>query len=144
MKQLLAIFTLLLTTSLLAQKPADSKTRAQVQRIFDKQIAAWNAGDLKNFMNGDWEDERLVFVGSRGPTYGYENTLKGYRKGYPTKEAMGTLKFDIIEMRQWGRKTLQVIGKFTLIRESDTPTGHFTLLLRKIKGKWVIVSDHSS
>jgi hypothetical protein len=70
--------------------------------------------------------------------------LKGYQKGYPTKEAMGTLKFDIIEMRQWDRKTLQVIGKFTLIRESDTPTGHFTLLLRKIKGKWVIVSDHSS
>ena len=55
MKQLLAIFTLLLTTSLLAQKPADSKTRAQVQRIFDKQIAAWNAGDLNNFMNGYWE-----------------------------------------------------------------------------------------
>jgi len=54
------------------------------------------------------------------------------------------LKFDIIEMRQWDRKTLQVIGKFTLVRESDSPTGHFTLLLRKIKGKWVIVSDHSS
>ena len=144
MKRLITIFTLLLTTSLLAQKPADSKTRAQVQRIFDKQIAAWNAGDLNKFMNGYWEDERLVFVGSRGPTYGYQNTLKGYQKGYPTKEAMGTLKFDIIEMRQWNRKTLQVIGKFTLIRESDTPTGHFTLLLRKIKGKWVIVSDHSS
>ncbi len=144
MKRLLAIFTLLLTTSLLAQKPAGNKTRAQVQRIFDKQIAAWTAGDLNNFMNGYWEDERLVFVGSRGPTYGYQNTLKGYQKGYPTKEAMGTLKFDIIEMRQWDRKTLQVIGKFTLIRKSDTPTGHFTLLLRKIKGKLVIVSDHSS
>ena len=144
MKQLLPIFTLLLTTSLLAQKPAANKTREQGQRIFDKQIASWNAGDLNDFMNGYWEDERLLFVGSRGPTYGYENTLKGYQKGYPTKEAMGTLKFDIIEMRQWDRKTVQVIGRFTLIRTNDTPTGHFTLLLRKIKRKWMIVSDHSS
>ena len=144
MKQLLPIFTLLLTTSLLAQKPAANKTREQVQRIFDKQIASWNSGDLNDFMNGYWEDERLLFVGSRGPTYGYENTLKGYQKGYPTKEAMGTLKFDIIEMRQWDRKTVQVIGRFTLIRTNDTPTGHFTLLLRKIKRKWMIVSDHSS
>ena len=144
MKQLLPIFTLLLTTSLLAQKPAANKTRKQVQRIFDKQIASWNAGDLNDFMNGYWEDERLLFVGSRGPTYGYENTLKRYQKGYPTKEAMGTLKFDIIEMRQWDRKTVQVIGRFTLIRTNDTPTGHFTLLLRKIKRKWMIVSDHSS
>lgn len=144
MKKLLIVLAVVLTTSVLAQKPANKKTKKQVQHIFDKQITAWNAGDLNAFMNGYWEDKRLLFVGSRGPTYGYENTLKGYQKGYPTKEAMGTLKFDIIEMRQWDRKTLQVIGKFTLIRESDTPTGHFTLLLRKIKGKWVIVSDHSS
>ena len=144
MKKLLTILALVLTTFVLAQKPANQKTKEQVQRIFDQQIKAWNKGDLNAFMNGYWKDKRLLFVGSRGPTYGYENTLKGYQKGYPTKEAMGTLKFDIIEMRQWDRKTLQVIGKFTLIRESDTPTGHFTLLLRKIKGKWVIVSDHSS
>ena len=144
MKQLLAIFTLLLTTALLAQKPAKLRTKEKIQHIFDKQIAAWNTGDLNAFMNGCWEDERLLFVGSRGPTYGYINTLKGYQKGYPNREAMGTLKFEIIEMRQWDRKTIQVIGKFTLIRTNDTPTGHFTLLLRKIKRKWMIVSDHSS
>ena len=144
MKKLLTVLTLVLTTFVLAQKPANKKTKEKVQRIFDQQIKAWNKGDLNAFMNGYWEDKRLLFAGSRGPTYGYKNTLKGYQKGYPTKEAMGTLKFDIIEMRQWDRKTLQVIGKFTLIRESDTPTGHFTLLLRKIKSKWVIVSDHSS
>jgi hypothetical protein len=57
---------------------------------------------------------------------------------------MGRLAFDILEKRQWDRRTIQVIGKFTLYRENDTPTGHFTLLLRKIKRKWVIVSDHSS
>ena len=144
MKKLLTVLALALTTCILAQKPANKKTREQVQGIFDKQITAWNEGDLNAFMNGYWADKRLLFVGSRGPTYGYENTLTGYQKGYPTKAAMGTLKFDIIEMRQWDRKTLQVIGKFTLVRENDTPTGHFTLLLRKIKGKWVIVSDHSS
>lgn len=95
-------------------------------------------------MMGYWQNEALVFVGRSGPTYGYVNTLDSYRKGYPDKETMGELHFDILHQQQWDNNTVQVIGKFTLIRSKDRPTGFFTLLIRKIEGQWKIVSDHSS
>jgi hypothetical protein len=42
------------------------------------------------------------------------------------------------------RKSAFVIGKWQLKRTSDNVGGHFTLLWKKISGKWLIVADHSS
>ena len=95
-------------------------------------------------MKGYWDNDKLVFVGSNGPTYGYRNTLERYLKSYPTKAAMGQLKFNLLFVEQWDTQTIQVIGKFTLDREKDQPTGFFTLLFRKMGDDWKIVSDHSS
>jgi hypothetical protein len=144
MKKLLLIGTLLLSFSNWAQKQPNTKIERTIDALFEQQIRAWNDGNVNDFMLGYWNDKRLIFVGSAGPTYGYQNTLEGYKKRYPDRAAMGRLAFDILEKRQWDKRTIQVIGKFTLYREKDIPTGHFSLLVRKIKGKWLIVSDHSS
>jgi len=42
------------------------------------------------------------------------------------------------------KKSVFVIGRFELTREVGNLAGHFTLVIQKIKGKWLIVSDHSS
>ena len=91
-----------------------------------------------------WKSEKLVFVGSRGPSYGWEATLESYKKGYPDKKAMGKLEFDILEISKIDKKTVFVIGRFELEREDGNLSGHFTLNVQKIKGMWCIVSDHSS
>jgi len=129
---------------LLAQKVVNPQDKKAVLDLMEAQENAWNEGDLDRFMLGYWQNEALVFVGRTGPTYGYANTLAKYRKGYPDKEAMGTLSFDLLHFQQWDASTLQLIGKFTLIRTKDQPTGYFTLLFRKIEGQWKIVSDHTS
>ena len=144
MRKHVFIAVLLFSLSGWAQKQPNAKVKGIIDGLFEHQIRAWNEGDVDDFMLGYWNDERLIFVGSTGPTYGYQNTLEGYKKRYPDRDAMGRLAFDILEKRQWDRRTIQVIGKFTLYREKDTPTGHFSLLVRKIKGEWLIVSDHSS
>lgn len=144
MKKHVFIVVLLFSLSGWAQKQPSAKVMGIIDGLFEHQIGAWNEGDVDDFMLGYWNDERLIFVGSTGPTYGYQNTLEGYKKRYPDRAAMGRLAFDILEKRQWDRRTIQVIGKFTLYREKDTPTGHFSLLVRKINGEWLIVSDHSS
>ena len=115
-----------------------------VRAILKSQETAWNNADINTFMEGYWQSEKLVFVGSKGPTYGFLNTLERYKASYPNKEAMGTLNFDLLFIEQWDEKTIQVIGKFTLTRENDQPSGFFTLLFRKIDSVWKIVSDHSS
>ena len=140
---LIPIFFIFCTT-LLAQKVVNPQDKKAVLDLMEAQENAWNEGDLDRFMLGYWQNEALVFVGRTGPTYGYANTLAKYRKGYPDKEAMGTLSFDLLHLQQWDASTLQLIGKFTLIRTKDQPTGYFTLLFRKIEGQWKIVSDHTS
>ncbi|MGB2171877.1 MAG: YybH family protein [Flavobacteriaceae bacterium] len=115
-----------------------------VMALMSDQERAWNQGDINAFMKGYWDNDRLVFTGANGPTYGYQNTLRNYKKRYPNQVAMGQLKFDILFTKQWDAQTIQLIGRYLLQREKDQPTGFFTLLFRKIEGHWKIVSDHSS
>lgn len=135
---------LFFSNSVFAQVALDSKAEKTLSEIMKAQEFYWNKGDIERFMEGYWNNAELVFVGKSGPTYGYQNTLENYKKGYPNKDSMGQLHFDILHTQQWDENTIQLIGKFTLTRKNDQPTGFFTLLFRKINDTWKIVSDHSS
>lgn len=143
-RNLLYVLVLSFFNVIHAQTKSASNAEKEVRKVLKEQEMSWNKGDLKGFMQGYWNDEQLVFVGAKGPTYGYRNTLLSYQKGYPDKSSMGTLNFDIIHVYEWDEKTLLLIGKYTLNRLTDQPTGYFTLLFRKINNKWKIVSDHTS
>ena len=133
---------LLVATSLMAQSNAD---RQAILSLLDRQTNDWNAGNIDAFMHGYWESDSLMFVGKNGVTYGYENTYQGYLKRYPDRATMGTLKFDILHLSFPGKNVAFVVGKWHLTRpEAGDVGGHYTLLWRKIKGKWVIVCDHTS
>jgi ketosteroid isomerase-like protein len=139
----LSIF-LLLCGSIKAQYKVDAIAEKAIQQTMKAQEDFWNKGDIDSFMKLYCNNPALVFVGKSGPTFGYHNTLKNYKKGYPDKDSMGQLHFDILHTQQWDENTIQLIGKYTLKREKDQPTGYFTLLFRKINSVWKIVSDHSS
>ncbi len=117
---------------------------AAIHTVMNKQEQAWSDGDVDKFMEGYWQSENLSFVGSRGPTYGWKTTLENYRKGYPDKAAMGKLSFEILRLTPISEDAYYMIGKYTLVRESDEPSGYFTLIWRKIDGKWLITDDHTS
>lgn len=124
---------------------AQSAAERSIRGIMAEQEAAWNRGDLPAFMQGYWQSDSLRFIGSRGLTHGWQTTLDNYRKGYPDRAAMGTLKFNILSVEKLSRRSAFVIGKWHLARgEKGDLSGHYTLLWRKIKGQWVIVADHSS
>lgn len=142
MKKLL--FFLLFSSSLLV-KAQSSKDKWQILNILDRQMKAWNEGNIDNFMNGYWESDSLMYIGKMGVTYGYKSTLQSYKKNYPDKSTMGTLKFDIIKVSFISNDAYFVVGKWYLTRpQKGDVGGHYTLLWRKIKGNWVIVADHSS
>lgn len=144
--RILYVFCLLafFTSNLHADNKMSEKEKHRILNILDKQVAAWNEGNLDEFMQTYWNSEKLSFVGSRGPIYGWQATLESYKKGYPNKAAMGNLKLSILEMSKIDRKTVYLIGKFELFRDIGNQRGHFTIVIQKIKGDWLIVSDHSS
>ena len=123
---------------------ASSKVRSEILGTMKAQEEAWNRGDLKGFMNGYWESDSLRFIGKSGITRGWAQTLANYERGYPDRAAMGKLTFTILIVEKLGPKATGVTGKWHLQREKDAPEGYFSLIWRKIGGRWVIVADHSS
>lgn len=115
-----------------------------IMKVLETQRQAWNRGDLEAYMQGYWHSDSLLFVGKSGPKYGWQTTLDNYKKGYPDKAAMGQLAFDILKVQLLDKTNAFVLGAWHLKRENDTPGGYFTLLLRKMKGEWKVVADHSS
>lgn len=124
--------------------PAQKNARQKILTLLDTQTQAWNRGDLESFMKGYWENDSLRFIGKSGITYGYNNTLNNYKRGYPDTAAMGKLQFTILVVKKLSPRYFEVVGKWYLKRSIGDVSGHYTLLLRKINSKWVIVSDHSS
>lgn len=122
--------------------------KAQAERdiisVLSKQQNDWNRGDIHAFMENYLKTDSLMFIGKSGVTYGWQNTLQRYLKGYPDTASMGKLKFDILHIQKTGKRYRYVVGKWHLTRTLGDVGGHFTLLFKKINKTWVIVSDHSS
>jgi hypothetical protein len=141
MKYLVGLFLLLLSASIIN---AQTKDEMAVRKVLSKQNDAWNHGDIDTFMEGYWKNDSLMFIGKSGVTYGWQNTLNNYKKGYPDTATMGKLTFTLISVKQLSEKYFRVVGKWFLKRSIGDVGGHFTLLLEKINGEWVIIEDHTS
>ena len=139
MKRVWTIACLLLLTSLTA-----GAQEVEIRALLQKQTESWNRGDLEGFMEGYWKNDSLMFIGKSGITYGWQKTLDNYKKGYPDKTAMGELNFTLIQIKRLSARYYSVVGKWHLKRTIGDIGGHYTLLIKKINGNWVVVSDHSS
>ena len=141
MKKLLYCL-LLLPTLLFAQT---NKDESDIKSVLNTQITLWNAGDVKGFMEYYEKSPNLKFIGKSGVVAGWKATLERYLKSYPNRETMGTLDFDIQEIDVTEGKTAWVLGKWHLTRPKvGDAGGYFTLLMKKVNGKWLVVRDHTS
>ena len=117
---------------------------SRIRNLMQKQVDAWNAGNLEKFMETYLKSDQLVFIGKNGPKYGWQETLDNYRKSYPSRDAMGKLNFDILKIDPISRKAVFLTGKYHLTRIVGDVEGYFTLVIKKVGKEWLIVSDHSS
>ena len=132
--------SLLVTSSIFAQTTDETTIRDLLQ----KQQEDWNRGNIEAFMQGYWQSDSLMFIGSSGVTYGFKNTWERYKKNYDSRDKMGELKFDLLHVNRLANDVYMVVGKWHLKRTVGDVGGIYTLILRKIGGKWVITSDHTS
>jgi uncharacterized protein (TIGR02246 family) len=137
-----AFFALLVLFSLEAM--AQSSDETAIRQLLERQTTAWNRGDVEGFMQTYWQSDSLMFIGKSGVVKGWQQTLNNYKKGYPDTAAMGKLAFDIIQIKPLSADYYFVVGKWMLKRSIGDISGHYTLLMHRIKGEWKIVADHSS
>lgn len=138
MKRVIIVLLLCLAAESFAQN--NTEITAELYRSRD----AWNEGNIEKYMETYWQSDSLVFVGSKGLTYGWEQTLKNYKKSYANKELMGRLEFTVHRLEVFDEQSAFMLGSWKIFREKGEIGGHFTLLWKKIKGAWRIVLDHSS
>ena len=137
----LALIVFAIPSILVAQNA--SPAAQAIRAVLDKQAVDWNRGDLDAFAAGHKNSPDILFM---GPTIsrGYAQMLDRYRKGYSTKEKMGTLSFTGIEVQPLDERFATVTGNFHLERTSDgggNADGYFLLVFEKTPAGWKIVRD---
>lgn len=123
---------------------AQSEDETAIRNAMSEQVKAWNAGNIDAFMQAYWKSDSLLFIGSTAPARGWQTTLENYKKNYPDTATMGKLSFNLIHLRPLSPEYYFIIGEWRLARKKGNIGGYFTLLFRKINGKWVIAVDHTS
>jgi len=126
-----------------AREQADA-IRTAVEQVLRTQQQAWNRGDVDAFVDHYWHSPDVTFSASGATTRGWEATANRYRERYLTRERMGQLAFDQLEVTPLSADAALVLGQWRLDRDNEPVSGNFTLVLRRLDGRWVIVHDHTS
>lgn len=125
-----------------------STERREMERdlrtLLETQVAAWNRGDIEDFMKGYWHSAQTVFAGAGGVQRGWETLLERYKHNYPDRASMGQLKFSQLEITPLASDAAVILGRWQLRREKDAPGGVFTLIARRFPEGWRIIHDHTS
>jgi ketosteroid isomerase-like protein len=135
-----------------ARSWAQEGDEATIRAALTAQVEAWNRGDVPAFMQTYEHSPETTFIGANIGK-GYEKILERYQKSYTTREQMGTLTFNDLEVRMLpgscGKAEFAVVtGRFHLERtqkgEAKKDDGIFSLVWRKGPQGWKIVLDHTS
>lgn len=124
-----------------------SQTKDEVKEVLlcmQQQEDAWNSFNIDGFMNHYWNSDSLMFIGSKGITYGWKQTRDNYQKNYKTPDLMGVLNFTNLSAEKLSDEAVFIIGRWQIQRKEVVIGGNYSLLWKKINGKWVITRDHTS
>lgn len=123
---------------------SQSKAVKEIENIFRLGEEYWNKGDVESYVSlyAPLDSSRMIL--SKGAAYGRDGILAFYKKYWP-KERMGHLVTDGIIYEKLSRKFYLVTGYFHVSYTDGTKVdGRFSVLARKVKGKWYYYTDHSS
>ena len=116
-----------------------------IREVLDRQVAAWNKGDLEAFMAGYWRSPQLTFSSGKQMLHGWQATLDRYKKRYKSEgHEMGKLSFPDLQVEVLGAESAYVRGQWQLVTSKETLGGLFTLIFKKMPEGWRIVHDHTS
>jgi len=149
MKYLIIITLIIASSCQSSTEKTLTKTQIQedtkaIKEVLFKQARDWSTASIDAFMDGYEKSENLLFVGENGMVKGWQQTLDGYKKRYPTKDHTGNLTFEVIDVQPINSGAYILVGKFFLKRNMNNTSGIFTLVFKNIDGKWKIISDHTS
>jgi ketosteroid isomerase-like protein len=143
MKRLvLFIFGCLLFGNIIAQPLTVEEKKFFSIQMADQQ-KNWNLGDIDGYMSYYWGSDSLLFISKGKVTMGWQRIRDNYEKKYPDQERMGTLEYSDLLFYKLDKKKVICTGAWKVDRKKENLSGTFTLIWSKIKGRWVIIIDHT-
>jgi ketosteroid isomerase-like protein len=122
---------------------AQSKDVKKILATLRLEEKYWSSGDIEAYVSLYAPGDSTRMILSKGAAYGRENILAFYKKYWPT-EKMGTLVLDGEQLERLSRKFYYVTGYFHVkYPDGKTIDGRYSSLMKKIKGKWYLYTDHS-
>lgn len=123
-----------------------SAQQQDIIAMLQQSVADWNKADIPAFMHCYEDSAETTFV-SKAIVKGTAAVRERYRTAYPDAEHMGKLTFSELAVRMLTPQTAIVTGRFALERSQKgggAANGIFTLIVRKSKGGWRIIHDHTT
>lgn len=139
MKAIISISFLLFSLSVMAQ----SKAEKEIRVAFAESEKTWNAGDLDGYMATYAKGDSTMFINRDIISYGWQDSYDTFKKAFPTKESMGKLTSDIKMIKKLSKKCYLVVGSFHVERGKGSFGGNYSDIMQKVRGKWVVIVDHS-
>jgi len=134
------IIALVLITAMAFAQSKDEKKILEVMRLEEKY---WNAGDIDGYVSLYAPSDSTRMILSKGAAYGKDSILAFYKRYWP-KEKMGKLVLDGERMERLSKKYYYVTGYFHVsYPDGKIINGRYSGLMKKIKGKWYLYTDHS-
>ena len=105
---------------------------------------AWNRGDLEAFVDDYARDSTTTFVAGGRVQYGWDWIHGNYARWWDLESERDSLQFEDVAARSLGSDYLLTTARFVLFRsDSVTASGPFTLVMKRIEGKWKIIHDQT-
>jgi hypothetical protein len=137
------IFLMIVFTFFYEAGLAQSKDIKKMLAVMREEERTWSSGDIEGYVNLYASHDSTRMILSKGAVYGKENILVFYKKYWP-REKMGTLKLDGEQFEKLSRKLYYVTGYFHVsYPDGKKVEGRYSGLMKKIKGRWYIYTDHS-
>ncbi len=135
------ILCVLLTIGTAYSQSKDVKKMLAVLRLEEEY---WSRGDIDAYVSLYAPDDSTRMILTKGAAYGKDNILAFYKKYWP-KEKMGKLILDGEQFEKISKKFYFVTGYFHVtLPDGKKIDGRYSSLMKKIKGKWYIYTDHSA
>jgi uncharacterized protein (TIGR02246 family) len=122
---------------------AQSKDEKAILELMREEERAWNSGNIEAYVDLYAAHDSTRMIYSSGAVYGKDSILAFYKKYWP-KERMGQLTLDGERLERLSDEYYYVSGFFHVrYPDGKSINGRFSGLMKKIKGKWYLYTDHS-
>lgn len=121
-----------------------NQSTISIKAMIDAQGDAWNKGNLNAYMAYFWQSSETKHIFNEQVSTGWEAINERLQAKFADPALMGKISYRDLEINVITKDRAIAAARWRYEVGDFAMDGYFTILVRKIDGRWLIVHDHSS